>query len=240
MDCIDALNRFGLTRQEALMYVTLLGHGPQTGYEAAKRAGISRSNAYAALAGLVEKGGAMSSGGAARRFSPTPRAEFLARLRAASEAALALLERELPERTGEEEPYLTVSGHANVVDKMRAMLGAVRSHVYVSAHSAEIAHVAGELAALAARGRKTVLVCDVDPGLPGVLVHTRAQERGHVKIIADTGAVLTGSLEPKGPAQCLYSRNGHLVRLMREAFLNELALIAREGEATRPGAAGQD
>ncbi len=238
MDCIDALNRFGLTRQEALLYATLLEHGPQTGYEAAKRAGISRSNAYAALAGLAEKGGAMRSGGPAQRFSPTPRAEFLARLRAASDEALALLERELPERAPGEEPYLTVSGHGNVVDKMRAMLRAVQSHVYVSAHSAEAAHMADELAALAARGRKTVLICDADPGLPGVRLHHKVQERGHVKIIADTAAVLTGCLEPPGAAQCLYSRNGHLVRLMREAFLNELAVIARDGEdAPRAGQA---
>lgn len=228
-ESIEALNRFGLTRQEALMYVTLLAHGPQTGYEAAKRSGISRSNAYAALAGLAEKGGAMKAGGKAGRFTATPKNEFLDRLRAASERSLALLEKELPEHVCEEEPYLTVSGHDNVVDKVRSMLGAVQSHVYVSAHSAEAAHVLEDIAACAARGRKTVLVCDVDPGLPGVAVHTKVQERGHVKIIADTGAVLTGSLLPKSSAQCLYSRNGHLVRLMREAFLNELELIARTG-----------
>jgi len=236
MDSIEALNRFGLTRQEALMYVTLLGHGPQTGYEAAKRCSISRSNAYAALAGLAEKGGAMKSDGKAGKFIATPKEEFLSRLRLSCEQTLALLETELPERVGDEAPYLTVSGHDNVVDKMRSMLAEVQSHVYVSAHSSEAAHMTAELQDCAARGRKTVLICDADPNVPGVVLHLKEQERGHVKIIADTSAVLTGCLLPKPAAQCLYSRNGHMVRLMREAFLNELELIDRQGG----GQAAQD
>ena len=57
MDNVELLMSFGLTRQEARVYVLLLGEGALSGYEAAKRLGISRSNAYAALAGLVDKGG---------------------------------------------------------------------------------------------------------------------------------------------------------------------------------------
>ena len=52
MDNVELLMSFGLTRQEARVYVLLLGEGALSGYEAAKRLGISRSNAYAALAGL--------------------------------------------------------------------------------------------------------------------------------------------------------------------------------------------
>ncbi len=58
MDNVELLMSFGLTRQEARVYVLLLGEGALSGYEAAKRLGISRSNAYAALAGLVDKGAA--------------------------------------------------------------------------------------------------------------------------------------------------------------------------------------
>ena len=38
--------------------MTLLAEGRLTGYEATKLTGISRSNTYTALAGLVEKGAA--------------------------------------------------------------------------------------------------------------------------------------------------------------------------------------
>ena len=56
MDIIEKLTYFNLTRQEATLYLTLLAEGRLTGYEATKLTGISRSNTYTALAGLVEKG----------------------------------------------------------------------------------------------------------------------------------------------------------------------------------------
>ena len=55
MNLIEGLTNFNLTKQEATLYVLLLKSGQLTGYEAAKQTGISRSNTYTALAGLVEK-----------------------------------------------------------------------------------------------------------------------------------------------------------------------------------------
>ncbi len=40
---VEYLLHFGLTRQEALIYVELLVKGKQTGYEIAKETGISRA-----------------------------------------------------------------------------------------------------------------------------------------------------------------------------------------------------
>ena len=51
---VEYLLHFGLTRQEALIYVELLVKGKQTGYEIAKETGISRSNVYSVLAALAE------------------------------------------------------------------------------------------------------------------------------------------------------------------------------------------
>ena len=50
---VEYLLHFGLTRQEALIYVELLVKGKQTGYEIAKETGISRSNVYSVLAALA-------------------------------------------------------------------------------------------------------------------------------------------------------------------------------------------
>ena len=74
---VDYLLHFGLTRQEAGVYERLLLKGRQTGYEAAKEAGISRSNAYSALAALTEKGAAYVMEDSARRYVPVPLKEFL-------------------------------------------------------------------------------------------------------------------------------------------------------------------
>ena len=52
---VEYLLHFGLTRQEALIYVELLVKGKQTGYEIAKETGISRSNVYSVLAALCDR-----------------------------------------------------------------------------------------------------------------------------------------------------------------------------------------
>ena len=55
----------------------LLKSGQMTGYEAAKQTGISRSNTYTALAGLVDKGAAyVLEEGKVTRYTPVPAAEF--------------------------------------------------------------------------------------------------------------------------------------------------------------------
>ena len=72
----EELLHFGLTRQEANLYLTLLTHGELTGYEAAKLTGISRSNTYNALAGLVEKGAAWVMEEHVTRYVAVPFEEF--------------------------------------------------------------------------------------------------------------------------------------------------------------------
>ena len=49
MEHIDALTQYGLTRQEANLYLLLLSEGSLTGYEASKQTGISRSNTYSEM-----------------------------------------------------------------------------------------------------------------------------------------------------------------------------------------------
>ena len=76
MEFADIVLEFGLTRQEAAIYQTLLLHGDVTGYEAAKLTGISRSNTYNALAGLVDKGAAYVIEGQVTRYTPVPVKDF--------------------------------------------------------------------------------------------------------------------------------------------------------------------
>lgn len=52
---LDRLVLFGLTRQEAAVYLCLYQQGELNGYEAAKYTGISRSNVYSALSALTDK-----------------------------------------------------------------------------------------------------------------------------------------------------------------------------------------
>lgn len=231
METILALRKFGFTQQESLLYTTLLRHGAMTGYEAAKAAGISRSNAYAALSSLVEKGGAVVASGETSHYVPLPKQELLANLRRSTEATLAFLDASLPEEQQEETPYLNVSGLRNTEDKIRNMLLGAELRVYASLHSDNMALFRREFEACVGRGLKVVILSNADPAVTGCTFLKNQAGTGHVKLIADTSEVIAGQLEPGVSGRCLYSRNEHLVYLMREAILHEMELIRiREGK----------
>ena len=69
---LNGLVLFGLTRQEANIYLCLYQNGELTGYEVAKQTGISRSNVYSALAGLTDKGAAYLAQGTSSKYVAVP------------------------------------------------------------------------------------------------------------------------------------------------------------------------
>jgi sugar-specific transcriptional regulator TrmB len=74
------LTTFGFTPTESLVYEVLLRGGPGTGYAIARTAGLARANAYGALEGLVQKGGARVEEGRPKRYRPEPPTALLARI----------------------------------------------------------------------------------------------------------------------------------------------------------------
>ena len=228
MELIQALKKFGFTQQESLMYVTLCKMGAMTGYEAAKVSGISRSNAYAALSSLVEKGGAIVSSEDSSKYTAIPREELILNLRRSCESTLGFLEENLPEQEEEEAPYLTISGYGNTLDKMRNMILLAKGWVYLSVSASTVKLLTSDLENCIERGLKVVILSDEDPHLSGVVFMHNEAPAENVRIIADTSEVIVGTLEVNR-GQCLYSKNKHLVSLMREALLNEIELIKIRG-----------
>ena len=73
---LDRLMLFGLTRQEASIFLCLSQNGEMTGYEVAKQTGISRSNVYSGLSGLVDKGAAYLEDGNTSKYIAASVEEF--------------------------------------------------------------------------------------------------------------------------------------------------------------------
>ena len=131
---MDLLTKFGLTRQEASVYLSLLADGDLNGYEVAKTLGISRSNAYTALAGLVDKGAAWLIEGSVTRYTAVPGVEFCDnRLRALAQSRDRLLST-LPQRRTETGSYVTIKGANQILDRLYHLLIGVRERVYLALH----------------------------------------------------------------------------------------------------------
>lgn len=233
MNLAEGLMAFGLTRQEAQIYLELLERGSSNGYEVAKAAGISRSNAYSGLAGLVEKGAAVSAEGKAKTYRPVEPEEFLEnKLRMLGQRKAYLLER-LPCPRLETEGYLTITGDDNVVNKMYHMMKQAGQRLYLSVARPLLEQFLPLLRALLEEGRKVVILTDGPLELQGALIYVTEERGSQIGLITDSAYVLTGELGKGKHSVCLYSGQENFVRVFKDSLRNEIKLIELLGDARR-------
>ena len=226
MEIIEGLTNFNLTKQEATLYVLLLKEGQLTGYEAAKQTGISRSNTYTALAGLVEKGAAyLLEEGKVTRYTPVPVAEFcsnkIERMQNIKEEIL----HQLPVWKSEVEGYITIKGEREIINKLKNTIRQAQARVYVSANTRVLNILRPELEEALAKGLKVVVISDKNFTLTQAICHYTEKQNEQLRLITDSHTVLTGDLEDEENSTCLYSCKRNLVDLFKEALKNEITLI---------------
>ena len=225
MDIVELLIQFDLTRQEAVIYSTLLSEGDLNGYEVAKITGISRSNAYTSLAALVDKGGAYIIEGPATRYTPVPIEEFCSnRIRKLEETKQELL-RNTPVKRDGIDGYVTIKGKSHILDKMRNMVSEARERVYLSVSEQILECLLPEIKDAAGRGIKTVLITNVPFHLDGATTYMAEKSRQQIRLIADSTNVLTGDIDDGEHSTCLYSRKKNLIDLLKDSLKNEIKLI---------------
>lgn len=221
---VELLLCYGLTRQEAAIYHTLLSEGELTGYEAAKLTGISRSNTYGALAGLVEKGAAYITTGAVTKYTPVKLEEFCDnKLRSLKKMKKELLLK-MPEKKPESSGYITIKGEQHIIDKMKNMLCDAKERIYISVSNRILKMVEEELKAAMNRSIKLVLITDESFEIKGAKQYLTQMKEYQIRLIVDSGKVLTGDMEEKEDATCLYSKNKNLVDVFKDMLQNEIKL----------------
>ncbi|MBO7486179.1 MAG: TrmB family transcriptional regulator [Spirochaetaceae bacterium] len=223
----DNLISFGLTRQEAQIYLELLTHGEMSGYEAAKETGISRSNAYSSLSGLIEKGAARLIEGETTKYTPVPLKEFLENaLRELSDKADFLL-KNAPKQLVSSDGYLTIKGSLNIKNKIRVMIEETKLRLYFQASPQIISEFETELRYLVEADKKVVILTD-DYKLHGAKIYKAKTEEGQVRLITDSSYVLTGEMTGNEHDTCLYSGQQNLVSVMKEALKNKIVLLEKK------------
>ncbi len=231
-DPLALLGEFGLTRQEATVYLSIVAEGPMNGYEIAKAIGISRSNAYTALASLVDKGAAWIVEGSPTRYTPVPVDEFtdnrLHRLKGCRERLLA----SVPSRKERPGNYVTIRGRDQILDRLRHLILDAEERLYLSLDSGLVRRYREELVAVSGAGKKLVVVTakaaladgELAKALPGAELHGTEREPAQVRAIADSRYALTGDVPEREDASCLFSDERNLVELFKSALRNEIIL----------------
>ncbi len=225
MELTEALGKIGFTRHESILYITLCQEGELTGYEAAKISGLPRSNVYLALSGLVEKGGAYICEGEAARYTPVQVEELVANTRRQMSEVLDYLEKHIPKRKTSSEPYITITGKKQIINKMKNIINQARERVYLSMAPIELELIISELLDAIARGLKVVIITTPPFQIDGAIIHYIPKQSGQIRLISDSTNVLTGEINKQAEPSCLYSRNKNLIDLIKNSLTNEIKLI---------------
>lgn len=222
---LEKLMGFGLTRQEAVLYLCLYQNGEMTGYEAAKLTGISRSNVYNSLTWLVEKGAAYKREGAAAKYVAVNVDDFCKnRIRRMEEDREYLTAHVLRPET-ESEGYLTIAGPRHIRDKAVNMLAQAEHRIYLLAPAAFIDGLRQELEELVGQGKKVVVLTDETPKAVGVIFFRKENIENQLRLIVDSSYVLTGEAGTAPTDTCLYTGQKNFVSVFKEALHNEIKLI---------------
>lgn len=229
MDLNDALMCFGLTRQESSLYLTLLSDGALTGYEAAKRTGISRSNTYTALACLVDKGAARLMEGTPVRYIPVDIEEFSNNKIKRLEQVKKVFERTASGADGGYGRLYYHSGRRPYTDKICHMLENAVYRLYFSGENQTVDSYRRILERRAAEGLKVVIITNPPYELPNARIYLAERKPGQVGVIVDSATVLTGDVGNGEQSACLYSGKKNLVDLFKDSLSNEIKIIELTG-----------
>jgi sugar-specific transcriptional regulator TrmB len=221
----ECLIEYGLTRQEANVYIALYKCGTMTGYEAAKETGISRSNAYNALASLVDKGAAYVMEGAATKYVPVEIGEFCENKIRIWQSYGRYLKENMPKEKTVSEGYLTIETDAHILNKMKNMLLRTKMRVYLSISAALLPRIEEELRALIQNGKKLVILTDAPVDFPGATVYETEDKHNQIGMITDSEFVLTGQFGLGRESTCLYSDQKNFVQVFKQSMSNEIKLL---------------
>ncbi len=224
MTITDALKNLGFTQQEAVLYMKLAQATSMTGYEAAKSSGISRSNAYASLSNLVDKGYAYTIDGNPVHYVAISKEDLMANAKRDFAKTLTVIEDKLQTTPITSEPYITVSGEKAVYDKMKNVILQADERIYVSVSAPILKELEEELIIACEKGLKVVVLSSEDISC-GEHVYYPTDRNASIKLIADTSEIIAGTLN-----QSLYSKNTTLVHIIRESLIDEITLITERSK----------
>ena len=222
---VEYLLHFGLTRQEALIYVELLVKGKQTGYEIAKETGISRSNVYSVLAALAEKGAAYVIEESAKRYIPVKGEEFCGNCIRRMQEEQEGMERNLPQKKAETEGYITIEGEQNILDKAKNLIAQAGERVYLSCTAGYLDAFRQALEELVKKKRKVVILTDAPYELKDAIFYQTEEKGQQIGLIVDSKSVLSGEYGKGSLNTCLYSGQKNFVTVFKNAMANEIKLI---------------
>jgi len=240
---VQYLRQFGFTDHEARTYLSLCALGEATGYQIAKDTGLPRSNVYACLQRLVDRGAALRAEGSTDRYIASSPQDLVLNLRDKTEKALRFIEEHTPRRRESLPGFYNLNGYEAILTMAGELIDRADTLLLVDGWWCEIEALAGRLRGAEKRGVTVVAIavaCGAsDLGLSHVYPHSdvrapfpvsvEREEGRDLALVVDQARALVAEVEGEASSRGVVTENHSLVQVTTEALVHDiLTLKARE------------
>lgn len=235
-EVLDGLKNIGFNSYEAKVYLALLKKYPATGYEVSQIANIPQSRAYDTLKTLEKDKIVVSSNSKPITYTPIKPMELTKRYKRKVTSNIDFLEKNLPNvKDDYTEPILSVSGAANIRQKVIEIIKNAKKEIYIEVWSHDFRYIESHLFDAYNRGVEIKIVgydnfvCNF--GL--VFEHGSSKEiesslGGRMIILAvDNEEGLTGNttIEKVSNPSVVWTKNPAIVFLIKEFIVHDMYLL---------------
>lgn len=155
-ELIRQLRAIGFTEMEAKIVITLTEQGMMTGYEVAKKLGVSRSNVYAALQRLVDHGYILITQGEPTYYHALNVMQMTALMNERMQEALRYVESHMPVGLQDVGGFFSVEGEKSVIETLRRNISQAQYEIIVDSAMQEASILQEELSKAELRGVKVL------------------------------------------------------------------------------------
>lgn len=228
------LRSLGFTEMESKIMVELAAIGQSSGYEVAKRLGVSRSNVYAALQRLTQQGYVRCGDGEPARYSVLAPEELSKMISGRVQASLAFVQSEMPRGGSVSSTFYNVEGERNVMDALLRQLNTAEHEIVVDVWREEASLLRSELEQAERRGVRLLWAFDggnaASPYLPWPPLAGMEEAEGRkFSFVVDRRWCMLGTRGGgDGTAQAVVTEHRVLVDLLLGHFMQEMVLFELE------------
>ncbi|CAI6017543.1 TrmB family transcriptional regulator [Cohnella sp. JJ-181] len=228
---IERLKRLGLSELEARCYLALHEEASLSGYEVARRVSVSRTNVYAALRSLADKGVCRAAEGDPVMYGAVPIGQVVRMLRSEFDENADVLVSELKPQAPAASFY-NWTGEANIRSSLRRMIVNAERSIVVDVWSEDFAELEPLLLDAEARGVVVVAITlgQVRSKLRHVRTHKRMEmwQSGDARdyyVLCDWKEGFIGSFGAAGNPAALETNHPAVAHVLKQAFHHDVMMM---------------
>lgn len=228
---IEHVKRMGLSDLEARCYLTLHEEADLSGYEIAKRVSVSRTNVYAALRSLLDKGVIRQSEGDPVTYDAVPIKELIRHLQSEFEQTAKTLVNGLTETPKSIPAFYNWQGVEQLVSAIRRAVANADKMIVADLFAEDVPLVEEALHFASERGVSVVLISlgECATRLRDVYVHKRPKDlpdsmARKFSILCDSRYAILGSFGRSVKPTALETNHPAVIETLKNAFVHDLLM----------------